>query len=100
LSEIALEYATTVADIKKFNQLNSNAIRIGQMLIVPLTKSDIHPWQLANVKPKRKIHTVKNGDNLWDISRKYRVSVGDILRWNKLASNSLLHPKQKLTILL
>jgi len=100
LSEIALEYATTVADIKKINQLSSDAIKIGQMLIVPLTGDKTHPWQLANVKPKRQIHTVKSGDNLWDISRKYRVSVGDLLRWNKLASNSLLQPEQKIKILL
>jgi len=99
LSEIALEYTTNVTFIKKLNQLSSNSIRIGQVLIVPLTNKEIHPWQLAGVNKKNLIHTVKSGDNLWDISRKYKVKVRDIVRWNKLSNNTLLHPKQKLEIL-
>ena len=100
LSVIASEYATNVASIKKLNHLNSDIIRIGQMLIVPLTKNDMHPWQLTKPNQKKLIYTVKSGDNLWDISRKYKVRVRDIVRWNKLAGNSLLQPKQKLEILL
>ena len=100
LSVIASEYATNVASIKKLNHLNSDTIRIGQMLIVPLTKNDMHPWQLTKPNQKKLIYTVKSGDNLWDISRKYKVRVRDIVRWNKLAGNSLLQPKQKLEILL
>jgi len=99
LSEIAKDYATNVTFVKALNQLNSDTIIIGQVLIVPLTKSDTHPWQLAKLNKKNRIHTVKSGDNLWDIGRKYKVKVQDIVRWNKLSINSLLQPKQKLEIL-
>jgi len=54
--------------------------------------------QLARLSKARITHTVKSGDNLWDISRKYKVNVHDIMRWNKLAVNSVLQPKQKLKI--
>jgi len=100
LSKIASVYTINVAEIKKLNKLKSDRIRIGQMLIVPYNKDDVHAWLHTNRFTKKLTHTVRSGDNLWDISRKYKVSVKDIVRWNKLAKNSLLQPKQKLAILL
>jgi len=100
LSEIAAKHATTVTVIKKVNHLKSDAIRIDKMLVLPLTKNASHPWQPANTVQKKLIYTIKSGDNLWDISRKYKVKIKDIIRWNKLSNNSLLQPKQKLSILL
>jgi len=98
LGKISAKYATNVDALKKLNQLNSDTIRIGQRLIVPLTDTDAYPLQLAKLSKARITHTVKSGDNLWDISRKYKVKVQDIIRWNKLAANSLLQPKQRLKI--
>jgi len=100
LGKIANQYAIDVKGIKKLNQLSSDIIRIGQWLIVPLTKNDSLPWQLAKTNKKKLIHTVRNGDNLWDISQKYKVRVKDIIRWNKISSKSFLQPKQKLAIIL
>jgi len=98
LGRISAKYATNVADLKTLNQLSSDTIRIGQRLIVPLTDTDAYPLQLAKLSKAKITHTVKSGDNLWDISRKYKVKVQDIMRWNKLASNSVLQPKQRLKI--
>jgi len=98
LGKISQNYATNVTTLKTLNQLNSDTIRIGQRLIVPLTDTDAYPLQLARLSKARITHTVKSGDNLWDISRKYKVNVHDIMRWNKLAVNSVLQPKQKLKI--
>jgi len=99
LGEIARQYNVSVAAIKQLNQLKSNTIVLGKTLHVPLTNSDSHPLQLTSSR-KKVIHTVKSGDNLWDISRRYKVKVQDILRWNKLSRNSLLRIKQKLRITL
>lgn len=100
LGKISLQYGIDVSAIKKHNRLNSDIIRIGQKLIVPFNHSDMDPLGLAKFSRNKITHTVKSGDNLWDISRKYKVSVRDIVRWNKLSSNSLLQPKQQLAILL
>jgi membrane-bound lytic murein transglycosylase D len=100
LSEIASDYTSNVAAIKKLNQLSSDTIRIGQILIVPLANNEMQSWQRVKPNQKKLIYTVKTGDNLWDISRLYKVSVRDIILWNKLASSSMLQPKQKLAILL
>ncbi|WP_196894536.1 LysM peptidoglycan-binding domain-containing protein [Aureivirga marina] len=47
--------------------------------------------------PKWKYHTVKSGNTLSGIGRKYGVSVKNIKKWNGLKSN-LIRPKQKLKI--
>lgn len=43
-------------------------------------------------------HTVSKGETLWDIARKYNVSVEQIRILNGLRRNSLIHPGQKLRI--
>ncbi|UQD51854.1 peptidoglycan endopeptidase [Bacillus methanolicus] len=45
-----------------------------------------------------KIHTVKYGESLWEISKKYNVSVSNLQKWNHL-SGSKIYPGQKLTLL-
>lgn len=45
-----------------------------------------------------KTYTVGNGDNLWTLSKKHNVSVGDLAAANNLKVTSVLHPGQKLII--
>jgi membrane-bound lytic murein transglycosylase D len=47
---------------------------------------------------QRVAYTVRSGDSLALISKKFRVSVPDLQRWNKLAKKSILRPGQKLTL--
>jgi len=48
-------------------------------------------------KAAPKIHTVKRGDNLWQIARDYSVNVDQLQRWNHLSSHTL-KPGQTLTV--
>lgn len=98
LSEISAKHTVKVAAIKQLNQLNSNNIRIGQTLVLPLTDNIINLSDFNRLGTKRRYHVVKSGDNLWNLSRKYKVKVQDLVRWNKLASNGYLQPKQKLKV--
>jgi membrane-bound lytic murein transglycosylase D len=43
-------------------------------------------------------HKVKNGESLWTIAKKYRVSVHDLAAVNKLKNRSMIRIDQKLTI--
>uniref|UniRef100_UPI003330A701 LysM peptidoglycan-binding domain-containing protein n=1 Tax=Pseudoalteromonas sp. 41-MNA-CIBAN-0057 TaxID=3140419 RepID=UPI003330A701 len=43
-------------------------------------------------------HTVKSGDTLWDISREYDVTMGELAKWNKLKKNAVLRLNQKLVV--
>lgn len=45
-----------------------------------------------------KYYTVRQGDSLWSVAQDHKVSVGDVRRWNKLTSRSLLRPGQRLIV--
>ena len=45
-----------------------------------------------------KIHTVKKGDTLYRISRRYNLSVDKLREYNKLESSASIYPGQKLNI--
>ena len=44
------------------------------------------------------IYTVKNGDSLYLIAKKFRVTIVDIARWNNLEQEKILKPGIKLTL--
>lgn len=109
LGKIAERYHVRVGDIKNWNNLNSNMIRIGQNLKIWVLPS-YHPTKstvIANsapsqdpvqVTPGGKIYTVQPGDTLWDISRKFEgLTIEKLKTLNNLRSNTL-KPGQKLII--
>ncbi|MCV6612922.1 MAG: LysM peptidoglycan-binding domain-containing protein, partial [Amphritea sp.] len=73
-------------------------LRVGQTLV--LWKSDNSTSLTRNDKQliRRVGYQVRRGDSLSVIASKFRVSVKDILRWNKLNSSSYLQPGQRLTL--
>ena len=106
LSVIADKFTTSISAIKSLNKLNSNVIRVGQQILVPLTNGKINsehlPQQVraaANKSLRTKLsHTVKSGDTLWDISREYDVTMSELAKWNKLKKNAVLRLNQKLVV--
>lgn len=63
---------------------------------VSLTPGDFkHPH--SDSLRQRIGYTVRNGDSLAVISRKFQVTVNELKRWNRL-SNTLLRPGQRLTV--
>lgn len=110
LSEIARKNHITVSLLKKINRLNSNRIRAGHTLLIPSSAKKFEQYQLSSRqrllnKQKRKVpgksrvsHRVKSGDSLWNLSRKYKVSVSSLARWNNMAPKDTLKVGQKLVI--
>ncbi len=88
LYNLAQKFNTTVDILKRTNNLTSNLLNIGQILTIPSTT----PPLTIGTK-----YTVKSGDNLYDISRKYNTTVQEIMNYNNLRSN-LLTIGQVLTI--
>ena len=77
LYSIAKKYNTTVDEIKKLNGLTSNLLNIGMTLKIPI--------QIGNYIN----YTVKSGDNLYSIAKKYNTTVDEIKKLNGLTSNLL-----------
>lgn len=93
LYSIANKFGTTVDKIKKDNNLKTDVLSIGQVLIVDDNKgvSSVEECYGEDfVVPGDYItYTVKSGDNLYSIARKYNTSVLEIKSLNNLSTNSL-----------
>jgi membrane-bound lytic murein transglycosylase D len=112
LGRIAEKYGVSVSKIKKWNNLRSNNLRIGQRLTiyprnfpspakktstVSNTKKQESPTEAAP-KGSYTTYVVKQGDSLWSISQKYKnISVSQIKTWNNIKNNKL-HVGTKLKI--
>ncbi|MCF6353367.1 MAG: LysM peptidoglycan-binding domain-containing protein, partial [Cyclobacteriaceae bacterium] len=99
LGVIANRYSVRVSDIKKWNRLSSNTIRIGQKLTIwnrPTTKIKAAPVTSPVAKHVpinfngKKTHTVQSGDTLWDISNMYKgLNIEKIKALNNLQTDRL-----------
>jgi len=114
---IAQRYNLTVNSILANNNIsNSELISIGQEMKIPSQKNAVAETNIVsqavvdkknsnvnnNISPPEKVkpivYTVNAGDNLWNISRKYGVSVEVISSVNNLKEKDLLSLGQKLEI--
>ncbi len=43
-------------------------------------------------------YKLRNGDNLWEVAKRMRVKVADLMRWNQLDEDSVLQPGQVLRL--
>lgn len=86
LGKIAARYKCTVTDLKRWNNLKSTTIRVGQKLKVYGPEDNGSGSAKANGDTT---YTVKSGDSLWSIAKKYGVTVDYIKRNNNLKSNNL-----------
>mgnify|MGYP003111588059 CR=1 FL=1 len=101
LGKIAEKYGVGISSIKRWNGLRSNSLKIGQRLTI-YPRKPVATASASSTKKARtisgKTYTVKQGDSLWSISRKFPgVSVKNIQKWNDISGNKL-KPGMKLKI--
>lgn len=75
---LSRRYGTTVDAIKRLNGLTSDLLNIGQVLRIP--SSQVNPYFE---------YTVRQGDTLWLLSRRYGTTVDAIKALNGLSSDML-----------
>lgn len=92
LSEIALEYGTTVSNILSLNPLitNPNLIYPGQNITINTSNS--------NESVTNTTYTVKRGDTLSEIALKYNTTVSNLANLNNISNPNLIYPGQVITI--
>ena len=78
LYSIAKKFGTTADKIKQLNNLNNNILSVGQEIVIPSVA-------LSEVT----IYKVQSGDNLYDLAKKFGTSVSELKDLNNLKSNSL-----------
>ena len=78
LYSIAKKFGTTADKIKQLNNLNNNILSVGQEIVIPSVA-------LSEVT----IYKVQSGDNLYDLAKKFGTSVSELKDLNNLKSDSL-----------
>jgi membrane-bound lytic murein transglycosylase D len=105
LSGIAQRYRISTTVLQAANpRARAKSLRVGQELVVPLS-----PGAQRGAAPARRTeiaarvatpptyYTVRSGDSLWTISRRYGVQVTQLRDWNDL-TDSLLRVGQRLRL--
>lgn len=96
LSGIATRHGVTVNQLKQWNGLTSNNIKIGQKL--KLNSSSSASSASASSSGDYSTYTVKSGDSLYSIAKNYSgVSAQDIMNFNGMSSSNI-KPGMKIKI--
>lgn len=98
LGSIARKYGVTVSNIKNWNRLKRDTITVGQKLTIyrsgaPMAqvgKTSNSSSSNKSAASTTRTHTVKKGETLSSVSRKYGCTVNDIKKWNNLKSNTVM----------
>jgi membrane-bound lytic murein transglycosylase D len=107
LGRIAQRYGVRLSDLQRWNGVKSN-IRVGQRLTIHKNGTPASTAKVASSVSSEKstskageylMYTVKKGDTLWEISRKFEgVSLNDIMKLNGFSKKSKIMPGKKIKI--
>jgi len=103
LLALAKKHGIRVDDIVSLNHIaNPKALRVGTDLVLPLKKGfTSRPVdELADdyVRTRRATYTVRKGDSLWSVSRRFDVSEKELRVWNRLGWSNVIRPGQTLIV--
>lgn len=82
LYSIARKFDTTVDELIKLNNLTTTILQIGDKLLISGSPSNAE-------KPTNNTYTVKSGDSLYSIAKRYNTTIDELKRINNLSSNLL-----------
>ncbi|GGA71918.1 LysM peptidoglycan-binding domain-containing protein [Ornithinibacillus halotolerans] len=94
---IARRFNTTVDELKRINGLRHDDLNIGRTLTL-VGNGNSSTKEQEGVTVSFKTHTVKSGDNLWDLSIQYGIPMLELAKENNLTLNSSLSLGQKITV--
>ncbi|MFO7603856.1 MAG: LysM peptidoglycan-binding domain-containing protein [Gammaproteobacteria bacterium] len=109
LSTIAQKYHTSIDVIKRVNGIKGKTIRAGHHLTIPVAKRDPASYKLSASQRRSEkqniprggvkvTHIVRAGDTFWDLSRRHKVGVRQLAKWNSMAPGDPLVPGTTLVI--
>jgi len=99
LYSIAKQYGVTVDQIKLWNNLGEKSLQLGMKILIkdPSELPTSPKEDIASKSQSELIHVVADKETLFAISKKYQVTVNELIQWNALSSSSV-KAGQKLVI--
>jgi membrane-bound lytic murein transglycosylase D len=112
LNSISRRYGVSIADLRAANNLRGSVIHPGETLSIPSARAtapapvaearpDIGtqlPERQAAAAPRARSHTVRPGETLWGVARRYGVTVPQLAAANSLSTQSQLTAGTRLEI--
>ncbi len=101
---IANRNNTTISMLQALNGLGrSSKIVPGQKILVPRESgetqiADSNVFLRGPTPPGEITYIIRNGDTLYEIAKKYKVSYKDIMTWNRIKNHRTIKPGQKIII--
>jgi len=104
LKTVARRFGTTTETLSELNGLSKNPRIAGRKLVVPVkqTVNFSHEGRDAHASAKKgtfaKYYTVKKGDTLEELSKRFNVSTRLLSAWNNLKTKVALKPGRRIII--
>ena len=103
LTHVARRFGVSVASIQDANGgLNPRRLQAGQRIRVPVadevTMAIARSAEDGPAEGSWRTHRVRRGDTLWEIARRYDVSVAQLRSWNSMGGRSALRVGQELRV--
>ncbi|MCJ8165125.1 LysM peptidoglycan-binding domain-containing protein [Pontibacter sp. E15-1] len=92
LYQISRQYEVSLEELRNWNNLADNSIRLGQELRIQApakAASTATDDAATSAAPASGYHTVASGESMYQISRKYGVTIKDIMEWNNKSDFSV-----------
>ena len=79
---------------------NSRRLSLGQKLYIPDRGRSTQAAQAKEEADHKRLvkYTVRQGDNLWTIAKRFGVSPNALQNWNNLGKNEVIHPGDRLQV--
>ena len=81
LSKVAAQYKVSVADIKRWNKLSSNTVKIGQKLTLAGNAVTVASKPAAQ-SSRASFYKVRPGDSFYAIAKRHKVTLQQLQNWN------------------
>ncbi|MBC7439286.1 MAG: LysM peptidoglycan-binding domain-containing protein [Flavobacterium sp.] len=89
LSSIAKKYNVSVSDLKTWNNIQDNNVKLDSKLIINNSNNGVASLKENTDLKNKSYYTVQKGDNLSKIAKKQGVTVAEIQEWNKLEDKNV-----------
>lgn len=106
LTKIASTYRVRISDLKRWNDLSSSRVRVGQRLkIMRQSTGNVNSSNMFAESPtgtdetlaQKMVYRVRRGDSLWSIARKFGITIGKLREWNEIVDRGI-RPGQRIVI--
>jgi LysM repeat protein len=89
LFSISRNYGVGMADLREWNKLSSDALSVGQELIIRKKGAATTPPVRNPVITKKGVHTVAEKETLFSIARQYNITEKQLREWNNMQGSEL-----------